>query len=133
VLWCCVGDGTSYITGVLFCEGLTPVTTPVVDDFNYFFTFGFVFYRWGSWLKSFELTEELCVCTTREAERLELVICMVKNGDFDIFIGVCPLFYMLMDKSIRIMHGCLSLFFLFLMSRAATTTLAYHWVECICE
>ncbi|QCE16035.1 hypothetical protein DEO72_LG11g3048 [Vigna unguiculata] len=44
-------------------------------------------WSWGSWLKSFELTEELCVCTTREAERLELVICMVKNGDFDIFIG----------------------------------------------
>jgi len=36
---------------------------------------------------------------------------MVKNGGFDIFIGVCPLFYMLMDKSIRIVHGCLGFVF----------------------
>jgi len=38
------GDDTGYVTGALFCEGLTPVTTPVsmiliffLNFFNFFF------------------------------------------------------------------------------------------------
>lgn len=50
-----------------------------------------------------------------------------------IYRGMSSVFLILMDKSIRIVHGCLVLYLLFLMSRATTTTLAYYWVECICE
>jgi len=74
-------DGTGNVTGALVMKGMTLVTTPV--SLGVFFYVLFCFFAGGGVAcRSPELLEELCVSTTSEGGRSELLVSSPKRVFF---------------------------------------------------